>query len=164
MSFDIAKAKKMAPFVLVVSIAMTALGVWMFVGDALPSIGDIHARAPSVRITSVAFLGPAIALIFAAGILLAIARFFYAHRLASFAELFMLWTMLPTMFLIPVFFIGGSFLQRHYLPQMGYHYCDKLTGNPTLWFNDWVRDPAWCVYKKDRTWVREQAAQHGSAK
>ncbi len=164
MSFDVVRAKKMAPLVLAMSIAMTALGIWMFVGDALPTIDDIRARAPSVRITSGAFLGPAITLMFSAGILLAIARFFYANRLAGFAERLMLWIMLPTIFLIPVFSIGGSFLQRHYMPELGYHLCDKLSGNPTLWFNDWVRDPAWCVYKKDHAWVREQAAAQGVGK
>ncbi len=76
----------------------------------------------------------------------------------------MLWIMLPAIALIPVFTLGGSFLQHRYLPKMGYYYCDQLSGNPTLWFNDWVRDPAWCVYKKDHAWVREQAAQQGLQK
>lgn len=164
MSLDLAKAKKMAPFGFVVFVALVAAGVWVFVSDALPSLADVYARAPSVRIRSAAFAGPLGALVFLSGASLAVARFFYASRLARFSEMAFLWIGLISIPLMLVVIVGGSFLQRHYMPQLGYHYCNKLSGNPTVWFNDWVRDPAWCVYKKDHAWVREQAAAKGAAK
>jgi hypothetical protein len=164
MSFDVVRAKKMAPLGVAISLTTVAICIWIFVGDALPSIADILHRAPVVRIRSVSFLMPAGALMFLAIGAVAVARFLYAHHAAHSLEMVTLWISLPTVFLIPVFSIGGSFLQRHYMPQLGYHYCDQLSGNPTVWFNDWVRDPAWCVYKKDHAWVREQAAARDAAK
>jgi hypothetical protein len=164
MTFDYQKAKKWAPLGFILSIAIAALCVWMFVAIALASLNDIRSSAPVVRITSGAFVLPALALMFGSIAPLTVARFFYAHRLAHSLEMIMLWIMLPTVFLIPVFMIGGSFLQRHYMPPLGYYHCDKLSGNPSLLSNDWVRDPAWCVYKKTHEWVREQAAQQGAAK
>ncbi len=161
---DAQSAKKMAPLGFVMFTAMAAICVWMFVGVALPSVVDIYDRAPSVRLGSIGFLMPMLALSSASIAAVAVARFFYADKLAHSLEMVMLWIMLPTVFLIPVFSIGGSFLQRHYMPQLGYYYCNKLSGNPTLWTNDWVRDPAWCVYKKDHAWVREQAAAQGAVK
>ncbi|SFD72103.1 hypothetical protein SAMN04489710_105160 [Paracidovorax konjaci] len=58
------------------------------------------------------------------------------------------------MLLIPV----TSLLQRLYMPSIGYTVCPVLQGSPTLWFTDWVRDPAWCVPGKSLDWVIEQAA------
>jgi nitric oxide reductase large subunit len=48
-------------------------------------------------------------------------------------------------------------LQEHYMPKLGYFECGLLHGNPTLWFTDWIKNPAWCVKGKDRDWVFEQA-------
>ena len=48
-------------------------------------------------------------------------------------------------------------LQQYYFPKHGYTQCDQLHGNPTIWFTDWVKNPAWCVRGKDRSWVFEQA-------
>ena len=50
-----------------------------------------------------------------------------------------------------------KFLQFHYMPQFGYSKCYDLSGRPTMWFNDWVKNPEWCVRGKDRAWVLEQA-------
>jgi hypothetical protein len=50
-----------------------------------------------------------------------------------------------------------STLQHHYFPKNGYTECDQLQGAPSIWFTDWVKDPAWCVKGKDRKWVLEQS-------
>jgi len=55
--------------------------------------------------------------------------------------------------LIPV----TSVAQRSYMPSLGYSLCSELQGNPTMWFTDWVRDPAWCVKGKSLEWVNKQA-------
>ncbi|SDL28050.1 hypothetical protein SAMN04489709_1385 [Paracidovorax citrulli] len=65
-----------------------------------------------------------------------------------------------TMLLIPV----TAALARSRMPSIGYTQCHVLQGQPTLWFTDWVRDPAWCVKGKSLDWVNEQArapAPHG---
>ncbi|ABM33826.1 hypothetical protein QRO11_13860 [Paracidovorax citrulli] len=64
-------------------------------------------------------------------------------------------------------FVAGAFMvigmpaltlaQYHYLPTLGYSKCNELRGHPTMWFNDWVKNPEWCVHGKDRAWVMEQA-------
>jgi magnesium-transporting ATPase (P-type) len=159
MSFDAIKAKRIAPLVFILFAFMGIMCIWMFVGIALPSIADIRHSAPSVRITSGAFWTPTWGLACLSLAAAAIPRFFLATKLAERLEKIALWIVLPAVLLIPVFLIGGSLLQRHYMPHLGYHYCDQLSGNPTVWFNDWVRNPAWCVYGKRHEWVREQAAR-----
>ncbi|GKT25537.1 hypothetical protein [Acidovorax sp. SUPP3334] len=57
------------------------------------------------------------------------------------------------MVLIPV----TSVAQRFYMPSVGYTVCSELQGHPTMWFTDWVRDPALCVKGKSLEWVTEQA-------
>jgi hypothetical protein len=51
----------------------------------------------------------------------------------------------------------STFLQNHFMPRLGYSQCTELQGNPTLWFTDWVKHPAWCVSGKTLEWVTEQA-------
>lgn len=64
-------------------------------------------------------------------------------------------------FVAAVFMIVGvpalTLLQYHYMPRLGYSKCNILRGHPNMWFNDWVRNPEWCVRGKDRAWVLEQA-------
>lgn len=64
-------------------------------------------------------------------------------------------------FVAAVFMIAGvpvlTFMQYHYMPQLGYSKCNILGGHPNMWFNDWVRNPEWCVRGKGRAWVLEQA-------
>lgn len=54
--------------------------------------------------------------------------------------------------LIPV----TSLIVRFYMPSLGYSLCSDLKDNPTMWFTDWVRDPAWCVRGKSLDWVNQQ--------
>lgn len=49
------------------------------------------------------------------------------------------------------------FAQNQLMPKIGYTKCNILQDHPTIWFNDWVRNPAWCVAGKSREWIREQA-------
>lgn len=51
----------------------------------------------------------------------------------------------------------ATWAQYHFMPEWGYTQCNILKGHPTLWFNDWVRNPEWCVGGKDRDWVAQQA-------
>ncbi|NOJ99510.1 hypothetical protein HMI51_42370, partial [Corallococcus coralloides] len=57
------------------------------------------------------------------------------------------------MLLIPV----TAALARSRMPSIGYTQCHALQGQPTLWFTDWVRDPAWCVKDKTPEWINQQA-------
>ncbi|WP_139225636.1 hypothetical protein [Paracidovorax konjaci] len=66
-------------------------------------------------------------------------------------------------FAIAVFMIVGmpilTLAQYHYMPKLGYSKCNELQGHPTMWFNDWVKNPEWCVRGKDRAWVLQQAQE-----
>ncbi|WP_208912450.1 hypothetical protein [Paracidovorax avenae] len=57
----------------------------------------------------------------------------------------------------------STLLQNHYLPRLGYAKCQELKGQPSPWFSDWVRDPAWCVKGKGLEWIKEQANLAASA-
>lgn len=46
---------------------------------------------------------------------------------------------------------------RYVMPKYGYHICQKLDGGLSMWHNDWVRNPDWCVRGKTREWVRAMA-------
>lgn len=56
-----------------------------------------------------------------------------------------------------------SLMQHHVMPSRGYSKCELLAGQPTLYFNDWVKNPLWCVRGKDLDWVRSQAAASASS-
>lgn len=49
------------------------------------------------------------------------------------------------------------FATRYVMPKYGYHICQKLDGGLSIWHNDWVRNPDWCVRGKTREWVRAMA-------
>jgi hypothetical protein len=68
--------------------------------------------------------------------------------------IWLFWLMLVS-FLFGV--LIASVGQHQYFPKNGYTECDQLQGAPSLWFTDWVKNPAWCVKGKDRAWVFERA-------
>lgn len=47
--------------------------------------------------------------------------------------------------------------QYYAMPKLGYTRCNILENHPTIYFTDWVKNPAWCVRGKSREWVKEQA-------
>lgn len=57
-----------------------------------------------------------------------------------------------------------TLFQYHYMPKLGYSKCNELHGHPTMWFNDWIKNPEWCVRGKDRAWVLEQAQQQAAGR
>lgn len=139
------------------------LGAWSTIYGLVPMIRDIAEQQASLRIRSLGFLQPigtVVALVTLVAVILRIWRF---DKAVNWVERrIMIPVVVIMLILIPVLIIGGSLLQRHYLPRMGYHYCDKLNDNPSVWFNDWVKDPELCISKKTHEWVREQAARKTS--
>jgi len=138
-------------------LGIAASCVWATLHGIVPVFQDIAARAPVVRIAPAAQLAPFVAVVCTMAIVLgamrvaqcreaAIAKFERAFTIAVLASGVM-------MLLIPV----TSFIQRLYMPSIGYTACHELQGNPTLWFTDWVKDPALCVKGKSLEWVNEQA-------
>ncbi len=134
-------------------------GAWGTMYGLVPMIYDLVERPASLRVGSLAFLQPVGTAMCISILVLVFLRLRRLEKAANWVEeRVLLPVVVLGLILIPVLSIGGSLLQRYYLPRMGYHYCDKLSGNPTVWSNDWVKDPELCVYKKTHEWVREQAA------
>ncbi|WP_208912622.1 hypothetical protein [Paracidovorax avenae] len=154
---DVKQIRKALWWGLPLSAALGA-GALMMVGYiAVPMFQDIFARAPGVRIAPAVLLAPFLAVVCFMGMVVSsmraipcraslIKRFEFAANLSIAASTIAL-------LLVPV----TSIAQRFYMPSIGYTQCHALQGQPTLWFTDWVRDPAWCVKGKSLDWVNEQA-------
>lgn len=153
------KAKEVAVWAVPMFLALAGLGVWVSIGDVIPTLRDIATQTPSLRIRSLSLLMPLFALFCLLTAGLFPLRIMQLDQAADIVQKIWLVLTATILLLVPVVSLGSSWLQRHYLPQLGYHYCDKLSGNPTVWFNDWVKNPDWCVYQKDHAWVRAQAAE-----
>ncbi|MDA8444856.1 hypothetical protein [Paracidovorax valerianellae] len=122
----------------------------------IPAVQGVASLAPAVRIAPAAQLTPFTAftclMVIAMGAMRAIPT--SDSGIKKF-ERFLTYTVLLNtlvLVLIPV----TSVAQRFYMPSVGYSMCSELQGNPTMWFTDWVRDPAWCVKGKSLEWVNEQ--------
>lgn len=131
---------------------------FVVVPELYRSINDLINFAPTVRL-SVAATSVFFALPLALIMLL----------LAAFKGIPIKWSRVDSLvnllniniFAAALFMVFGvpmlALLQYHYMPRLGYSKCNELQGHPTMWFNDWVRNPEWCVRGKDRAWVLEQA-------
>ncbi|WP_237736879.1 hypothetical protein [Delftia acidovorans] len=58
---------------------------------------------------------------------------------------------------IAIAFLIITPLQYYAMPKLGYTRCNILEDHPTIYFTDWVKNPAWCVRGKRREWVNEQS-------
>ncbi|AVT00833.1 hypothetical protein C8236_06585 [Paracidovorax avenae] len=138
-------------------LGIAAACVWGTLHGVVPVFLGIAARAPVVRIAPAAQLAPFVAVVCAMANVLGAMRVALCGEaaIAKFERAFTVVVLASglVMLLIPV----TSFIQRLYMPSLGYTACYELQGNPTLWFTDWVRDPAWCVKGKSLDWVNEQA-------
>ncbi len=135
-------------------------GAWLMTRHALvPMVQDIMSRAPVVRITPGMHLMPCVVAFGSLAIVVMVMRAVpcRASLIRPF-ELAAHWAVAASaiaLLLIPVVAIAP----RYYMPRIGYTQCHALQGQPTLWFTDWVRDPAWCVKGKHPDWLNEQAPQ-----
>ena len=126
--------------------------------DEMDTLRGIATDAPMLRIYPLMIMMPtsfALVVVVYVGLLLAAIpiRLSIGKIIGRFV-LFLIWF---TFLLMLIGLIFGRPVQQYYFPKHGYTQCDQLHGNPTIWFTDWVRNPAWCVRGKDRSWVFEQA-------
>lgn len=114
----------------------------------VPMVQDIMSRAPVVRITPGMHLMPCVVAFGSLAIVVMVMRAIPCRD--SLVKKFELAANLSVaastiaLLLVPVV----SFAQYYYMPSIGYIPCNALQGQPTRWFNDWVRDPAWCMKGK----------------
>jgi hypothetical protein len=135
-----------------------ALLIWMTVDELVPTVKHIFMGAPVIRI----YAGSsAIPFCVAASIVTVTVLIFRAIPVTDEVIKKGAWwvtaTWLSATLIMVVSLLVARPIQQHYFPKNGYTACDQLHGNPTIWFTDWVKNPAWCVKGKDREWVFEQA-------
>ena len=131
--------------------------VWLFLEAVMQTIQQIASGAAGVRIAPAAQLAPFVVVLCILGIVVGIMRAVpFSDGLIRRTERAFNITVAASaiaFLLVPV----TSIAQRFYMPSIGYSQCHVLQGQPTLWFTDWVRDPAWCVKGKSLDWVNGQA-------
>ncbi|MDA8453723.1 hypothetical protein M4R22_02995 [Acidovorax sp. GBBC 3334] len=137
--------------------AITAGCIFLIRHEVLPTLEAIVSHAPVVRVAPTAQLAPFVAILCMLGIVLGTMRsipcdesitkkFERAFNVAVLVSMVVL-------VLVPV----TAVVQRVYMPRGGYSMCAELKDAPSMWFTDWVRNPAWCVKGKSLEWVNEQA-------
>jgi hypothetical protein len=137
-----------------------ALGIyWYIVTLLIPEVQRLASLAPVIRIGAAAVLGPPLLILIVISLIGLILRAIPAYEnISAFLwralNILILWIMIPLLFFV---LLIARPLQQHYMPKLGYLECGLLSGNPTLYFTDWVKNSAWCVKGKDREWVFEQA-------
>ncbi len=133
--------------------------VYSVVHFFIPEVENLLTLAPIVRVSAVSILSPIVGLI---GLMLLVALVLRAipayEKVAIYLvrtlTFLILWVCAPLLLFVVLL---ARPLQQHYMPKLGYSECGLLHGNPTLWFTDWIKNPALCVKGKDREWVFEQA-------
>lgn len=150
--------KALVLFVPVAVLLLAGLGL-EFIPQWFATLDDLVARAPVIRIGWVDPLAlvvfPLLLAILVAVTLKAVPTGQkWAPVLARCIHVLLAIGTLVFLLVLPAI----RFLQDDYMSSIGYAECGALKGNPTIWFNDWVKNPAWCVQGKDLEWVRQQAA------
>ena len=127
--------------------------------DAWNMIARAQLRAPVVRIGVAAFTGPTFVLMMSSILIAGCARAIPLKKTFDLAERAAVVTTILGLVVMAFVTVAGRPIQSHFMPQYGYSRCSVLQGNPTVWFQDWVRNPEWCVKGKSREWVAEQAVR-----
>ncbi|WP_026433854.1 hypothetical protein [Paracidovorax oryzae] len=159
---DIHHIRKLARWGIPLYLGLVAGALLMTRHALVPMVQDIVLKAPVVRITPGMHLMPCVVAFGSLAIVVMVMRAIPCR--ASLIKQFELAANLAVaasaiaLLLVPVVAIA----QRYYMPSIGYTQCHVLQGQPTLWFTDWVRDPAWCVKGKSPEWLNEQAQQSRS--
>lgn len=155
---SVRQARKALPIFAPMAVLLL-VGTWFqFLPELAATARDLLNRAPAIRIgwadPLALIVFPLLLLVLVALVLKALPAAPAAVRLLVRAIHGLLIAGVVVLFVV---LPAGRYIQGVYMPQAGYFRCDELKGHPTIWFNDWLRDPAWCVSGKDRPWVLEQA-------
>ena len=124
----------------------------------IPStIDELRATPPVIRLTSGIFITPLLIPFAFMAFLVSLTRLLNigpAYRwLEARMSKFVVWTVAPGLIAIAL----HPIVVRIAMPMHGYSICHRLDGSLSMWHNDWVRNPDWCVWGKTHDWVYEQA-------
>ncbi len=155
--FDVARIRKTLIWGIPLYLGLATGSILMVACIMIPTMEGVAERAPVVRIAPAVQVAPFIAAFCLLGIIVASMRAVPCSDrfIKPFEHAFIAVVLAGgvAMLLIP----ATAALARFQMPRIGYTPCHLLQGQPTRWFTDWVRDPAWCVEGKSPEWVNEQA-------
>ena len=127
--------------------------------DFVDTVNDLRSLAPSIRLRPAIAVAPITILFMVLVLVFGVFKAIPSPIAASRSQYFMLRVLALNVVLMVVVLLFARPFQDSQMPKLGYTSCDLLQGNPTVWFQDWVRNPEWCVSGKSREWVAEQAAR-----
>ena len=138
--------------------ALLAANAYLVLAEIAPDIRGLLDRAPAVRVTPLsplAITALAFPLVMVAAV---IANAIPCSKtVLKKVEYALMGVLAINVLSIAVSFLVVAPLQHYAMPRMGYERCNILQGHPSMYFTDWVSNPAWCVRGKSREWVNEQA-------
>lgn len=147
-----------------ISLALLGVLAFNFIPNLLSTVDDLIAKAPIVRI---GWADPLALVVCPLLLILLVSLVLKAIPAGSRFQPALVRSLLGLLIAGAVLLLGvlpaARFAQPRYMTGVGYSPCDSLQGNPTIWFQDWVRDSAWCVKGKTKEWVREQAASQAKS-
>jgi heme A synthase len=135
---------------------------WIFIFSFQQLTHGLNERDSVLHIQSGVVILPLISITMMLLLALDIARCIPCDSLADKLEIWFMRLLFATLILIPFVLIGGTLIQNHYLPKMGYSKCTDLMHNRSMLANYWIKPTDLCVSGKTVDWVREQAAKRAS--
>lgn len=155
---EIIRLRKFLPIFLPTAALMTAVCIFSIIPNITDAYHDIVNRSPIIRITiGYVLVIPVLPLMLLTSVVLVMKSVsidgLILNALIKIINYLVFISALFLLILVP----AGKYYEYLYLEGIGYHQCNQLRGRPTMWFNDWVKNPEWCVRGKDRAWVLEQA-------
>ena|SRR2546427_609551 len=137
---------------------VSALSIWSIKYSFLNTIIDLKNSAPSVRITPSSLLVAYFPIMSITGIIFLVQKSIPCKSsiLKISERIFTITTITGVVIMITCLLVITP-LQYYAMPKLGYTRCNILEDHPTIYFTDWVKNPAWCVRGKSREWVNEQS-------
>jgi hypothetical protein len=158
MNYEIQHARKVITWASPIVLLAIALWVWAIFAELIPTLRHIVNDGPVIRIYAGSPAVPLLVIASVVSIVMAVLKAIPV-QVAVFKKA-VRWTVISwigTTVVLLLSVLLARPVQQSSFPKNGYTECDQLHGNPTIWFTDWVKNPAWCVKGKRREWVFEQA-------
>ncbi|MBD9581243.1 hypothetical protein IB269_07645 [Delftia sp. DLF01] len=140
------------------SIALLIFNVYLIHESTIPDIRDIFDLSPVIRVTPLFTL---VITFWAIPLTMVVAVIANAiplkKQVLKIFEYISIFSVGVNVISIAIAFLIIAPLHYYTMPKLGYTRCNILEDHPTIYFTDWVKNPAWCVRGKSREWVNEQS-------
>lgn len=162
---EVLRIRKFLPIFLPAAALMVAVCVFSIIPDMAGTYHDIVNRSPIIRIAiGYALVMPVLPLLLVTSAALVMKVVHINGLILNAATRIVNCLVIISALFLFIAIPAGKYYESYYLEGIGYSRCSELRGHPSMWFNDWVKNPEWCVRGKDRTWVLEQAQQQAAGR